>query len=582
MIGVISTAEEVPVVREFFELFKTPWEFHRPGNRYDVVLATTNAIPEVNTALLILYGSHPKSTDPENGITGHSHGENAHLNHQGNRIPVYGNLMTFENVGPGVPCLMADSRTAGLRVALPDTTLLRLGYDLFSEIRALLSAGQPVENAGIPALDIHVSMLRDWILEAGIPIVEIPPAPAGHDFIVCLTHDIDFVGIRNHKFDHSMWGFLYRSLVGAIYNFFRGRLSLIQLLKIWRAVASLPFVFLGWAKDFWEPFEWYLKVEKNLPATYFLIPFKKCPGDRVPGKHSPRRATAYDITDIPDSTMILRKEGCELAVHGIDSWHSAEKGSTELARIAAVSGESQIGIRMHWLLQDQNTFKALDNAGYAYDSTAGYNETIGYRNGTTQPFRPADARTLLELPLHIQDGALFYPQRLDLSETEARNRCSVMVAHAIKSGGVLTVLWHDRSHGPERFWGGFYIRFVQELKATHPWFGTAGQVVEWFRKRREIRFEIIEAQNGIMDTQVRYTGEEILPPVNIRVHKPITRAVDGDWTGQTPSKFMDTPWNGEPSLDWSVLLRGIAPSPTESRNATSRVDESGLLSPKGP
>ena len=75
---------------------------------------------------------------------------------------------------------------------------------------------------------------------------------------------------------------------------------------------------------------------------------------------------------------------------------------------------------MHWLLRDANTASALEQAGYAYDPTVGYNETIGYRNGTTQVFRPLGAQTLLELPLHIQDGALFYPQRLDLSEPEAR------------------------------------------------------------------------------------------------------------------------------------------------------------------
>src|SRR5439155_671266 len=114
---------------------------------------------------------------------------------------------------------------------------------------------------------------------------------------------------------------------------------------------------------------------------------------------------------------------------------------------------------------------------------AGYNETIGYRNGTTQVFNPPGATTLLELPLHIQDGALFYPNRLDLSESEAEKRCRALIDNARQFGGVLTVLWHDRSHGPERFWGDFYIRLVQALKSSKGWFATAGRVVSWFRKR---------------------------------------------------------------------------------------------------
>jgi hypothetical protein len=581
VIGVISTAEEVPVVREFFELFKTPWEFHRPGHRYDVVLATTNEIPEVDAPLLIIYGSDTKSTDAPHGILVHSRHRNTYLNYQGNRITVYGDLLIFEEAGVGVSCLTANSGTVGLSVSLADSTLLRLGYDLFREVSALLTEGQPADNASVPTLDIHIAMLRDWILDAGIPLLEIPPAPAGHSFVVCLTHDIDFVGIRNHKFDHSMWGFLYRSSIGAIRNFFRRRISLTRLYKIWRAAASLPFVYLGWAKDFWEPFDWYLRVEKNLPATYFLIPFKKRPGDRVPARNGSRRATAYDITDLPHWTTILRKEGCELAVHGIDSWHSVEKGRMELARIAEVAGEPQIGVRMHWLLQDQNTFRVLDEAGYSYDASGGYNETIGYRNGTTQPFRPIGAQTLFELPLHIQDGALFYPQKLDLSEPEAWKSCGTLIDNAKLRGGVLTILWHDRSHGAERFWGDFYIRLVQELRHLNTWFGTAAQVVEWFRKRREIHFEQVETTDGVVQTFIRYKGEEILPPAKIRVHRPHGGSHDRELCGRTTSSFVDIRWTGEIANDLDRLFQEVSGGSTNLYRPEASIEDYGSMEPKG-
>ena len=95
-----------------------------------------------------------------------------------------------------------------------------------------------------------------------------------------------------------MWGFAYRATVGAVRNFARGRLSGARLLQSWLAAASLPLVFAGWVRDFWEPFEWYLGVEKGLPATYFLIPFKRRAGQKVPGRHGARRATAYDVGDL--------------------------------------------------------------------------------------------------------------------------------------------------------------------------------------------------------------------------------------------------------------------------------------------
>jgi hypothetical protein len=332
-------------------------------------------------------------------------------------------------------------------------------------------------------------------------------------------------------------------------NLLRGRITIGQFFEAWQAVASLPLVYLGLARDFWEPFEWYLKAESGLSATYFLIPFKRRAGDSVPGPHASRRATAYDITNLRDRVADLKAKGCEIGVHGLDAWHNAEKGRAELQRVGEVTGQSNIGIRMHWLLQDSRTAGVLEKAGFVYDSSAGYNETVGYRNGTTQVFRPLGASALLEVPLHIQDGALFYQQRMDLSESEAQAQCQPIIDHAIQSGGVLTLLWHDRSHAPERFWGDFYLRLLKQLKSLDVWFASAGQVVTWFRQRRDVRFERIETPDGVR-AQLRYDGGEVQPPLRIRVHVPATRG-----TGAATSDISDRPWNGKSieEVDLTIL-----------------------------
>jgi hypothetical protein len=304
---------------------------------------------------------------------------------------------------------------------------------------------------------------------------------------------------------------------------------------------------LKWTRDFWDPFDWYLRVEKNLPATYFLIPFKRRAGEGVAGRNAARRAAAYDVGDLVDRTAALVTAHCEVAVHGIDAWHSADKGREERARVAAATGAPVDGIRMHWLLRDANTASALEAAGYAYDAGLGYNETIGYRNGTAQAFRPLGAQTLLELPLHIQDGALFYPRRLDLSEPEAHRRCGRLMENARRFGGVLTILWHDRSHGPERFWGEFYIQLVRRLEACGGWFGTARQVAGWFRERRAVRFERVDTERGTR-TCVRARGEEIRPALTVRVHRPSARTQGGAVVDATPSSYVDLPWNGKTAV----------------------------------
>lgn len=548
MIGVVASGDEHPMVEEFFELFKTPWEFYQPGRSYNVVIATTGELPKVDARLIVIYGGEIESTDVSRGVVMDGRHWGGMLIEGGAHLPIYGGLVTFASDSAGTLFLETPFGCAGLMSRLGRSTVRRVGYDVFREVGFLLSEGQPPEHAHIPTLDIHIAMLRSWIVEAGIPLVEIPPAPAGRGFFACLTHDIDFVGIRNHRFDHSMWGFLYRSTFGAIRNVFRRRISVGRLFESWRAALSLPCVYVGWAPDFWDPFDWYLRIEKNLPATYFLIPFKKRPGEHVPGRHASRRATAYDVADIPHSTATVMEHGCELGVHGIDAWHSVEKGRDELATIAAVTTDSTIGIRMHWLLRDEHTFRILEQAGYAYDSSVGYNETVGYRSGTTQVFRPLGTQALLELPLHIQDGALFYPQRLDLSEPDAARRCERLIENSRQFGGVLTVLWHDRSHGPERFWGGFYARLIEALRSRDAWFGTGAQVVDWFQKRRHVSFDQIRAADGAARISFRYHGEKIHPPLRIRVHRAGAGANDRESFFRTATTFVDIPWNGKTAV----------------------------------
>jgi hypothetical protein len=548
VIGVIPKTGEIGIVEEFFQLFKTPWELHRAGESYDAVLVTGDEIPEVDARLLLVYGSEARRSDREWNLAHGGRRQNASLKSADGVFPLYGALLTFGKNSGRVVCTTATAtaEVAGIEAGSSGPKVVRVGYDLFEEIAFLLTTGQPVESAHIATLELHIGLLRQFLVNAGISVLEIPPTPADCEFAVCLTHDIDFVGIRRHKFDHTMWGFVHRSTVGVVRDFFRGRVSVTRLLKTWKAVAALPFVYLGWLEDFWMPFEWYLKVEKGLAPTYFFIPFKQRRGDKVTAPHAERRASAYDITDIPEWVARLQAEGCEVGVHGIDAWHSLEKGRDELKRVAAVAGHTEMGIRMHWLLRDERTYRVLEQAGYSYDSTAGYNETPGYRCGTTQVFRPLSTQALLELPMHIQDGALFFPGRLGLTDREARERCETFVANAERFGGVLTLLWHDRSPGPERFWGDFYAELVQTLKARKVWFGTAGQVVAWFRKRREVTFERREARDGTGRIRLRGGGRPVSPPLRVRVHS----GEGFDAAGGTGSvRTVDHTWDGDRDLE---------------------------------
>jgi len=211
---------------------------------------------------------------------------------------------------------------------------------------------------------------------------------------------------------------------------------------------------------------------------------------------------------------------------------------------------------MHWLLRDETTFLVLEQSGYDYDSTVGYNETVGYRAGTTQVFRPLGAQKLMELPVHIQDGALFYPDRLDFSEQQAQVRCEAMIGDAKQFGGVLTTIWHDRSHAPERLWGDFYVGFLQELKSSRPWFATADQAVKWSRKRRAVRFERRPEAGGVKAVGANAENRSV-PPLNLRIHQPTSSWRVG---GDRPLEQLvtDTHWGGSGATAFDSSLRPVS------------------------
>ena len=442
--------------------------------------------------------------------------------------------------------------TTGTRFYDGRKTILRLGFDLFEEINYLLTNGQPLQYANYPTLDTHIGNLRKWILQAGIPLVEIPPAPKGHKFFACLTHDVDFAGIRNHKFDHTMAGFLYRAIIVSAIRFFKGQFPLKLLVRNWMAAISLPFVHLGFMKDFWYLFRKYTQIENGSGSTFFLVPFKDTPGRTTDGLAPRIRSVKYEVADLKSEIDHLLEHGCEVGVHGIDSWIDTEKGKEEIKKIEGLTGRRELGVRMHWLYFGPESPVAIEEAGYAYDSTCGYNETIGYRAGTLQVFRPPKAQHLLELPMHIMDTALYYPDRMNLPLSEGLRWIREFAQRAAASGGVLTFNWHHRSIGPERLWGDVYREALSELRAQGARLSTAGSVVDWFRKRRAFGFE--EITMGAASIRVKLSSADNCLPDDfvLRLYLPEQAAAQGQANLNPPAGYRDYPLNGRTEIEVSL------------------------------
>ena len=509
MISVQASQTDHPVVREFFELFKTPWRFHAAGARSQILLCAGREVPADAAALVIIFAGEVVPFDQKAGGNLDIKTEPSWFRHEDVELPIYGRRL----VDP------ASQQIVFRRGAENGKAVVRVGFDLFAEVRHLLTAGQPEDFASVPTLERHIAFLRNLIVSHGLPLVEIPPRPAGHEFIVCLTHDVDHVGIRNHKFDHTMFGFLYRATFGSLLEVARGSKTFGQFAANWLAVLKLPFVHLGLAKDFWYQFDRYVELENGAASTFFVIPKQGQTGLDADGNRPAKRAASYDARYLKDILRGLKNNGKEIGVHGIDAWRNAAAGRDEKKIISELVGATEAGVRMHWLYFGEHSHAKLEKAGFTYDSTVGYNRTVGYRAGTTQVFKPLTTAQLLELPMHIMDTALFYPSYLNLSPQQAEERIRPLMANAVQFGGALTVNWHDRSIAPERFWDGTYRWLLEEFQTQGAWFATAAQAVAWFKKRRAATFDAMP--DGRM--KIKTAGDAgSLPALRVRIFQPVS------------------------------------------------------------
>lgn len=516
----VSDSAQEDVVREFFELFKTPWEFYRADGRYEVLLCAGEEQFDENSRLVLYFGGKTTHFDNEQKVeTGCQRKYGRTLLYKGRLFPIYGESITFPGKDHGLLTDEDSAQCVAYLERVGERTYIRIGYDLLREIRTLLTWGQPPANALMPALELHIAFIRDLITGCGIPIVEIPPVPYGYRFIACLTHDVDHPSIRQHKWDHTMLGFVHRAVLGSLRKFIQRRMSIRRLLTNWVAVFKLLLVYMGLAKDFWLEFaDRYLELEGGLPSTFFMIPFRNCPGKSLRGSAPLFRAAQYGAQDLANTIRKLISSGCEVGLHGIDAWIDRAKGREELSEIHSLTDASEIGVRMHWLYYDQQSPAILQEAGAAYDSTVGYNEAVGYRAGTTQVYRPLQTSRLFELPLHAMDTALFYPDRLGLSPRQAKTLFGQLMDNATQFGGCLTINWHDRSVVPERLWDTFYRELVFDLKSRGAWFSTGGHAVAWFRKRRSAVFETERTDPLKVTARITSDSGDNLPGLRLRIH----------------------------------------------------------------
>jgi peptidoglycan/xylan/chitin deacetylase (PgdA/CDA1 family) len=172
----------------------------------------------------------------------------------------------------------------------------------------------------------------------------------------------------------------------------------------------------------------------------------------------------------PRLVETLRGAGVEIGLHG--SYTSAddpERLREEKATLEGLAGPVR-GHRYHYLRADPHRNLApLAALGFAYDTTLGLPDVIGFRAGIARPFRPWDfgrdePLDLLEIPLAVMDATL--QRYMRLSVRQASRRVMRLLDWAAEHGGAFAILWH-----PDRFdpltsggWDRLYWRVLEGVQ----------------------------------------------------------------------------------------------------------------------
>jgi hypothetical protein len=144
------------------------------------------------------------------------------------------------------------------------------------------------------------------------------------------------------------------------------------------------------------------------------------------------------------------KRGFPVELHG--SYSSVVGGATltqESLRLEKATGEKAMGNRQHWLRFDQhdNLFQAIEDAKLVFDSSLGFSDMVGFRNGASFAFPPYDFKKerpyqFLEIPLAVMDVSLETASRT--LGRNAQELAEEVLQQSRKWGwGGISVLWHN-------------------------------------------------------------------------------------------------------------------------------------------
>lgn len=314
-----------------------------------------------------------------------------------------------------------------------------------------------------------------------------PLWPDGRPFAVCVTHDVDLVSDEATLRQIARHARAGAAAIGAEGDALPRRLARPAV----RVARSLRRVSRGPSTR--ETLERSVELEarRGIRASYlFTVPPRDvrtrwdcayAPDDLCTFRGARRR--------IADVMRTLADEGFDVGLHG--SYQAGDRPGL-LARerdvLREATGLEIVSTRQHFLHWDVRwTPQLQEAAGFRADSSLGFNRNIGYRAGTSLPFRQFDPSArrsleLLEVPLVVQDGALLGEIGIGADAKDAQRAVRQVFDEAAETGGAVTIVFH-----PDKLarsdWLALFEWTLDQALERGAWTASLRDLDEWWRAR---------------------------------------------------------------------------------------------------
>lgn len=302
------------------------------------------------------------------------------------------------------------------RIAYSETIFAREGLSPRKPHAALLMAW--MENA-----------LRNENPKGAEELPKAPsPIPEVEHLVVC-SHDIDFYFVDRAS---SLLRLLKNLVVAVAHygdrSYFADNLRMILQLAGGSRIG-----------DFLPALLEAADADGGFRSTFFAVP-----------RHAHRRDPNYALDQIAGHLLAAEERGFSVGVHG--SYRSVVEDRTlheEARSLEERLGSRVLSNRQHWLRfsEHRTLFGEIERAGLACDSTLGFSEVVGFRNGASFAFPPYDfarerPHAFLEIPLVLMDGSLEASARA--SHIAPQKLAEEVLNESRKRGwGGISLLWHN-------------------------------------------------------------------------------------------------------------------------------------------